>query len=214
MSINSIKIAFIIILITVICPASGQSILIDQRDSTEYDIVKIGNNWWFQDNLKFITPTSWCGENPNSKACNNGNYYYPTDIINVCPTDWSVPTWKQYKEAIKTIEEYYHLQVNYSSGKAPLYKDLNLDAEQVNGLTLMNDTVFFDMTATGWIEGNKWEPQNQTNMWIIHDLSNTPQPHIHILPEKVIMHSHGHNVMDKPKKLRRFSVRCIKSVTE
>ncbi|MFT7036580.1 MAG: hypothetical protein ACJA2S_005112 [Cyclobacteriaceae bacterium] len=78
----------------------------------------------------------------------------------------------------------------------------------------MNDTAFFNMAATGWIEGDKWEPQNQTTMWVIHDISNTPQPHVHITPEQVIMHSHGHNILDKPNKLRRFSIRCIKPVTE
>jgi uncharacterized protein (TIGR02145 family) len=192
----------------------GQSFLTDERDGTTYEIVQIGDKLWFQDNLRFITPTSWCGEKPNSQACNNGNYYYPTDIINVCPTDWRVPTWKEYKEAIKIIEGHYNLEVDFNSGEVPLYRDLNLDAEQIQGLTLMNDTAFFNMAATGWIEGDKWEPQNQTTMWVIHDISNTPQPHVHITPEQVIMHSHGHNILDKPNKLRRFSIRCIKPVTE
>lgn len=208
------KIALGIILIAVIYPATGQSFLIDERDSIKYEIVQIGDNIWFQENLNFITPTSWCAENPNSQVCKNGNYYHPTDIISVCPNGWRVPTWKEYKDAIQIIEEHYKLQVEYNSGKVPLYKDLNLEAEQIHGLTMLNDSAFFNMVATGWIEGDEWEPQNHTTMWIVHDFSNTPQPHIHITPEQIIMHSHGHNVVDKPKKLRRFSIRCIKNPTE
>ena len=192
----------------------AQTTFIDNRDSSRYDIVRIGDYLWFQENLRFVTPTSWCAENPNSAGCVDNNFYYPTDLIKVCPEGWRVPKWTEYKEAIKIIEEYYDLNTEYVSGKAPLYKELALDAESISGLTLLNDTTFFNATAMGWIEGNKWIPQNQSNQWIIHSTSNTPQPHLHITPERIIMHSHGHNVLDKPKKLRRFSVRCVKCLEE
>lgn len=192
----------------------AQTTMIDDRDSSKYDIVKIGNYIWFQENLRFVTPTSWCAENPNSAACPNNNFYYPTDLISVCPDGWRVPKWTEYKNAVKAIEKYYNLDPEYNSGKAPLYKELTLDAESITGLTLLNDTTFFNMTAMGWVEGEKWEPRNQSNQWIIHGISNTPQPHLHITQERIIMHSHGHNVLDKPKKLRRFSVRCVQRLKE
>lgn len=210
----SMKIILRFILITTIYTSTGQNFFIDQRDSTQYEIVQIGDNVWLKDNLRFTTPASWCAEDPDSQACENGNYYYPTDLINVCPTGWQVPTWKDYKDAIEIIEDHYDLQIEYNMGNVPLYKDLNLEAEQIQGLTLLNDTVFFNLVTTGWIEGDKWSPQNQATMWVVHDFSNTPQPHIHIQTEQIIMHSHGHNVIDKPKKLRRFSVRCIKCETK
>ncbi|MEM9856350.1 MAG: FISUMP domain-containing protein [Bacteroidota bacterium] len=188
----------------------AQTIFTDNRDGSKYDIIKIGNYLWFQENLRFVTPTSWCAENPNSTACIDNNFYYPTDLISICPQGWRVAKWTEYKKAIKTIEKYYNLNIEFISGKAPLYKELALDAESISGLTLLNDTTFLNMTATGWIEGDKWKRQNQSNQWIVHSISNTPQPHLHITPERIIMHSHGHNVLDKPKKLRRFSVRCIK----
>ncbi|MEM6526473.1 MAG: FISUMP domain-containing protein [Bacteroidota bacterium] len=102
----------------------AQTTVIDSRDSTKYDIIKIGEYVWFQENLRFLTPTSWCAENPNSAACVNNNFYYPTDLIHVCPDGWRVPKWTEYKHAIKAIEKYYSFDPEYNVGKAPLYKEL------------------------------------------------------------------------------------------
>ena len=99
--------------------------------------------------------------------------------------------------------------MKYEESKLPLYRNLKLEGERITGLTLIGDSTFFDMATSGWIEGDQWQPQNETTMWIVHDLSNTPQPHVHIRDGEITMHSHGHNVIDKPRKLRRFSVRCV-----
>jgi uncharacterized protein (TIGR02145 family) len=191
--------------------ATAQGIFVDTRDNSTYVTVEIGGQLWLKENLKFKTPTSWCAEHPESEACAYGNYYYPTDLINVCPDDWRVATWHDYKKALKNIAEYYDLtdSVKYEQSTLPLYRDLKLEGEMLTGLTLIGDSTFFDMATTGWIEGDEWHPQNETTMWIVHDISNTPQPHVHIRDGEVTMHSHGHNVIDKPKKLRRFSVRCV-----
>ena len=102
--------------------------------------------------------------------------------------------------------------VTYSENTMP-YKKYKILAEHIIGITLIGDTTFFDMTSTGWIQGNKWELQPQTTMWIVEDISNSPQPHVHIFDYgEIIKHAHEHNVIDKPKKIRRFSVRCISDV--
>lgn len=193
--------------------AKAQDVFVDPRDSSAYEIFQLGEYSWFKKNLKFQTPTSWCFENPASEACAYGNYYYPTDLINVCPDGWRVPTWREYRKALKEIQLYRGLDsVRYVASKVPLYRDLNLDGELVVGLTLIGDSTFFDYATTGWIQGDKWQPQNETTMWIVHEISNTPQPHVHIRNNEIVMHSHAHNVLDKPKNLRRFSVRCVSDV--
>ena len=176
----------------------------------EYEVIQIAGYRWFKENIRYQTPTSWCSENPDSEACQYGNYYYPTDLVNICPEGWRVPTWLEYRAAIKEIESYYGLSdsVKYVANQQNLYKDLMLDSEWIVNLSL-DDSIFFDMAATGWVEGNRWKPQDQATVWIIHELSNTPQPHVHIKPNEIIMHSHGHHVLDKPKNMRRFAVRCI-----
>jgi uncharacterized protein (TIGR02145 family) len=207
--------SFAIILLAGCHSVTAQHQFIDKRDNHKYETFQEGQHIWFKENLKFKTPTSWCSENPQSEACLRGNYYYPTDLINVCPSGWRVPTWAEYKEAILS----YHMRlvagdsVKFVKSKLPMYKNLSLDGELVTGLTLIGDTSFFDMTTTGWIQGDEWQAEKETTMWIVHDISNTPQPHIHVRANEVVMHSHGHNVLDKPKKLRRFSVRCISDIS-
>ncbi|MEM6840759.1 MAG: FISUMP domain-containing protein [Bacteroidota bacterium] len=189
----------------------GQHPFTDTRDSTEYEVVQIAGYCWFKENVRCKTPTSWCSENPDSEACQYGNYYYPTDLMNICPEGWRVPTWLEYRAAIKEIEHHYGLSdsAKYVASQQNLYKDLLLDSEWIVNLSLMYDSTFLDMAATGWVEGNKWKPSANTTVWIIHDVSNTPQPHVHVRPNEIAMHSHGHHVLDKPKNMRRFAVRCI-----
>ena len=200
-----------IVLILICDSVMAQLFFVDTRDNSKYEIFEIDGQLWLKENLKFKTPTSWCAEHPASDACTYGNYCYPTDLINVCPAGWRVPTWLDYKKALKSIAEYYELtdSLKYEQSKLPLYKDLKLEGEMIAGLTLIGDSIFFDMATNGWIEGDQWQPQNETTMWIVHEISNTPQPHVHIRNGEITMHSHGHNVIDKPKKLRRFSVRCV-----
>lgn len=195
------------------CLANGQASFIDSRDSTQYETFAVENHLWFKSNLKYKTPTSWCNDHPESKACASGNYYYALDLINVCPVGWRVPTWMEYKKAIKFIERNSPAidSVSYSENIMP-YKKHRILAEHVIGITLLGDSSFFDMTATGWIQGNTWEPQEETTMWIVEEISNSPQPHIHVFKNEIIKHAHEHHVWDKPKKTRRFSVRCVSDI--
>lgn len=195
--------------------ALGQDYLEDERDGEIYPIVQIGEHLWFQENMRVVTPTSWCAENPGSEACDHGNYYYASDLISVCPAGWRVPSWPDYRTALVTVGEHYGAELTHQAGRANTYtlnKELQLPAEIVEGFTLLNDSTFFNLTNTGWIEGDKWEPSGAANQWIIHEFSNNPQPHVHITPEHTLMHSHDYHILDKPRKVRRFSVRCIKDV--
>ena len=97
----------IAILLSLICKSvTAQRFFSDTRDNSMYEVFEIGDKLWLKENLKFKTPTSWCAEHPESDACAYGNYYYPTDLINVCPDGWRVATWFDYKRALKDIAEY------------------------------------------------------------------------------------------------------------
>lgn len=196
--------------------AYSQNFIIDDRDSTNYEIFQIENHVWFKTNLKYKSLTSWCHEHPKSEACKSGNYYYSTDLINVCPNGWRVPSWIEYKKALRFLETHSSFSsdsVTYTEDIMP-YKKYKILAEEVVGITLIGDSSFFDMVANGWIEGEKWEQQHETTMWIVEDISSTPQPHVHIHGKEVIKHAHEHNVIDKPKKVRRFSIRCISDIKQ
>lgn len=90
-----------IVLLTIVYTAVGQNYIVDGRDSTYYPVFQVENHLWFKTNLKYKSQTSWCNEHPDSEACESGNFYYSTDLINVCPSGWRVPTWIEYKKAIK-----------------------------------------------------------------------------------------------------------------
>jgi hypothetical protein len=79
---------------------------------------------------------------------------------------WWVPTWFDYKRALRHIAEYYELtdSLKYEESKLPLYRNLKLEGEMIIGLTLIGDSTFFDMATTGWIEGDQWQPQNETTI--------------------------------------------------
>lgn len=208
------KYKLLIALFILLNQAYSQNFIIDNRDSTHYPVFQIENHVWFKTNLKYKSQTSWCNQHPESEACKSGNFYYSTDLINVCPNGWRVPSWNEYKKALKVIEKQSSFSsdsVTYTEGSLP-YKKHKIFAEHVVGITLIGDSTFFDMVANGWIQGDSWDLQQETTMWIVEDISNSPQPHVHILENEIRKHAHEHNVIDKPKKVRRFSVRCISDV--
>ncbi|MEL6538643.1 MAG: FISUMP domain-containing protein [Bacteroidota bacterium] len=193
--------------------AHCQTTFTDPRDEEQYPVIQIGDHVWFQENLRVLTPTSWCAEHPDSEACDYGNYYYASDLISACPTGWRVPSWPDYRAAIAVVEQHYGVELISQKGRIKSYtlnKALQLEAETLEGFTILNDSTFFNMTNTGWIQGDKWKPSKAANQWIIHEFSNNPKPHVHIKPEHTLMHSHDYNILDKPRKVRRFSVRCIR----
>lgn len=210
----NMKCGIILLILSLSHLVYSQNHFIDKRDSTHYDIFQIENHLWFKTNLKYKSQTSWCKEYPDAVACKDGNFYYSTDLVNVCPVGWRVPTWGEYKKAIKFIERQKELppdSISYSENVMP-YKKYKIIAERIVGITLIGDTAFFDMGATGWVQGEEWEPQAEATMWVVEDISNSPQPHVHIFEGQIIKHAHAHNVLDKPKNVRRFSVRCISDV--
>lgn len=190
----------------------AQSIIVDERDSSSYQTFELAGTIWFRSNLRYVTPKSWCNQSPYSLACKSGNYYYPQELVNVCPQGWKVPSWKDYKNAIKAVED--SLQIDSSTiewSEEKINERFNVRGAGVTGITLINDSSFFDFVSTGWIEGNRWYPQQtQTTQWIVEDISESPQPHVHIRKNEIVMHAHKHHVDDKEKKKRRFSVRCVK----
>ncbi len=130
-----------IVLILICGSVTAQRFFTDTRDNSMYEVFGDGDQLRLKENLKFKTPTSWGAEHPESDACAYGNYYYPTDLINVCPDGWRVPTWFDYRRALKDIAAYYELTdaLKYEESKLPLYRNLKLEGEMVTGLTLIGD---------------------------------------------------------------------------
>jgi len=186
-----------------------ESIFTDQRDGKKYPVITLGTLQWFKSNLSYETKTSWCAQHGKGANCNDGNFYYYNNLDSVCPQGWRVPTWADWESTMKVIIDKHHIHPDSVKYK----KGVNRGAVIVNGINVIDDTLGLNVKPIGWVEGNKRESQNegQANFFILDDEKKDPTTHLHIVKGGYTKHGHDDNIIDKPKKTRRLSVRCVKN---
>ena len=214
------RIQTLIFFILCIITCKGQdSVFIDSRDGKAYPIVTLGNLHWLKSNLSYETATSWCKQHGKEADCNDGNFYYYTELDSVCPQSWRVPTWSDWENTIKVIMNIHKIPPDSVETKKLPADSVILDSSKYfsssfmrTGVYLLNDTLSLDIKPIGWIQGEKKKNQGhrQANIWIIDPSTNDPITHVHIEKNNYVMHGHYHHIIDKPKRQRRFSVRCVK----
>jgi len=95
----------------VVDPSEGT--LIDERDEQSYKWVKIGEQYWMAENLKFAADGSKCGDESNSTisdtntpTCDTyGRLYNWETAMNACPSGWHLPDNDEWNVLIAKADD-------------------------------------------------------------------------------------------------------------
>lgn len=117
------------------------SILTDSRDGQKYKIVKIGNQIWMDENIRYVSPgsASWT-HNPKFDK-EYGRYYHSDSLNNVCPPNWHIPNNSEWNILLR------YLGNNLENAGGKLKSTLNWDSPNIGA---SNDVKFNAIPARCW----------------------------------------------------------------
>lgn len=119
---------------------------IDNRDGNIYKTIKVGNQIWMTENLRYKTVNSKTYSEIVTGELNYGEVYNTLDATSVCPKGWHLPTrneWITLRDTLLGFQPsvgYYEYSCNYLKSRKGW--------EKFNG----NDAVGFSAYPTGYIE--------------------------------------------------------------
>jgi uncharacterized protein (TIGR02145 family) len=85
---------------------SVYSTFTDPRDNQTYKIVKIGNQWWFAQNLNYQTANSSCFDYDSANCATYGRLYAWETAKAACPSGWHLPSNADWSQLIDYLGGY------------------------------------------------------------------------------------------------------------
>jgi len=179
----------------------------DPRDGQNYDIVTIGNQTWFAENLNYETSDSWWYENDIENGEIYGRLYAWDDALTVCPSGWHLPSDEEWK----VLEKYL--------GMSQIEVDKSGWRGTDEGQKLKSDTGWnIDINGTnssrfnalpGGVHTNIGEFESIGNLgswWSSTEISNAYAWNRHLTYGEIQVHRY-----QSAFKSNGYSVRCLKN---
>lgn len=174
----------------------SEETLIDERDNKTYKLLKVDSLLWFNENLSYWTENS----KPINKNLNedSGRLYSFSESKIVCPQGWRLPTLKEFDNLIELT---FHLEFD------------GLESLDFDWSNIGDNQTGFNFDQTGFIHKRKHKSKASFNLWL-HDSEKLSGDHSHMYKSKkwgnnkLIVFRHNHT-KHKPKKHRKFAIRCV-----
>ena len=181
----------------------------DLRDGQVYRTVKIGDQIWMAENLKYKAEGSHCYDDVDSNCVKYGPLYDWATAKNVCPTDWRLPTKKEMETLLAAASG------GSTAGKVLKSKTgwpKDNDGFDGNGT---DDYSFSALPGGRWEDGGPYSGVGiSAYFWSLTAYSESSAYYMYLGYENYVLG----NTSDKAKidfnlKIHAFSVRCIKAET-
>lgn len=137
--------------------------LYDERDGQIYKTVKIGEQWWMAENLRYEdAQRSACYADDPDNCLIYGKLYTRNGAINDCPNGWHLPTEKEWLK----LQEYVKGNINENNVGQFLRTDSLWD---VSGLGVGYDAFGFSALPGGAKDHDGWWGVNKHALFWLSD---------------------------------------------
>jgi len=190
---------FLSVVISLLCAysfAQTTGTFKDTRDGKSYKTIKIGEQWWFAENLNYASKNSSYYDDNLENAKKFGRFYSAEEASSVCPVGWRTPNHDEVIAFFSSIGSNNKTIINKISSTTEWGKDKydnSMNGLNENGFNLYPagyQTLDNKYTYNGGAAGF-WETGG--NVWLL-------SPMVGIVTEKPAAFE-----------VQKISVRCIKN---
>jgi uncharacterized protein (TIGR02145 family) len=204
---------------------------VTDSDGTSYPTVLIGNQWWMAENLKTsrfadgtlipnitndtvwgqLNTPAWCNyDNDVSNDAVYGklyNWYSVNDPLNVCPTDWHVPSDGEWNVLVGFLDSGFNpdVQGSQSAIAGNKMKLSGLQYWDSPNLGATNESGFSGLAGGQRHPINSFELKGQFGFWWSSSLYSTDYAWY-----RYMRNINGDVSRDSPHVRLGYSIRCIK----